>query len=70
MGKTRKRPARRWVAVLTALLAAAMLSAPALALEARDGELTIQAAEIAEDGEGKAITLAFDNQSGRTVQLG
>lgn len=70
MGKTRKRPARRWVAVLTALLAAAMLSAPALALEARDGELTIQAAEIVEDGEGKAITLAFDNQSGRTVQLG
>lgn len=70
MKKGKEFPARRWMTALTALLVAALLSVPAMALEARDGEVTIQAAEIVEDGDGKTITVAFDNQSGRTVRLG
>lgn len=61
---------RRVAAALTALFVVLSLSVPALALEAKEGEVAIQATKITADGDSKTVTLEFDNQSGCTVYLG
>lgn len=65
---------KRWssnvVRLVLSLLLVFLFSIPVLAVEAGEGELTIEVDSIQEQGAGKTITLKFDNQSGYEISLG